>query len=130
MKTSIPFISFSHAAIWTAILIIGLPAFASAHAFLDHADPKVGSTVSASPQTVMLKFTQEVEPAFSSVKVLDSSGKQVDSQDAKVDSKDASIMTVSVPNLPAGTYKVEWKVTSVDTHKTHGSFTFTVQPKG
>jgi copper resistance protein C len=48
----------------------------------------------------------------------------------KVDSKDASIMTVSVPNLPAGTYKVEWKVTSVDTHKTHGSFTFTVQPKG
>ena len=47
-----------------------------------------------------------------------------------MDASDATVLTVSVGNLPAGTYKVTWKVTSVDTHKTHGSFTFTVQPKG
>ena len=112
------------------IFCLGLPGFASAHAFLDHADPKVGSTVNASPKVITLNFTQEVEPAFSTVKVMDASGKQIDNQDVKVDAKDGSIVTVSVPALSAGTYKVEWKVTSVDTHKTHGSFTFTVQPQG
>jgi methionine-rich copper-binding protein CopC len=118
------------AALVAAALTLGLPAVASAHAFLDHAEPKVGSTVEASPPRVALHFTQEIEPAFSTVHVLDGAGKQVDQADAAVDPKDQTTMTVGVPKLAAGTYKVEWKVTSVDTHRTHGSFEFTVQPKG
>jgi copper resistance protein C len=126
MKTSTAYVLI----LLAVFFVLGSPGFACAHAFLDHAEPKVGSTVNVSPKVVALSFTQELEPAFSTVEVLDANGKQVDSQDVNVDSKDASIMTVSVPNLPAGTYRVQWKVTSVDTHKTHGSFTFTVQPKG
>ena len=44
---------------------------AEAHAFLDHADPRVGSTVATAPREVFLTYTQKLEPAFSSVEVTD-----------------------------------------------------------
>ncbi len=118
------------AALLAAAFTLTLPAAAGAHAFLDHADPRVGSTVAAAPPRVAVHFTQSVEPAFSTVHVLDATGKSVDQADVQVDPNDGATLTVGVPKLPAGTYKVEWKVTSVDTHRTHGTFEFTVQPKG
>ena len=118
------------AAVLAVALTLGLPAVAGAHAFLDHAEPKVGSTVADSPPRVAVHFTQSVEPAFSTVQVSAADGKRVDQADVKVDPADPATLTVGVPKLPAGTYKVEWKVTSVDTHRTHGTFEFTVGPKG
>jgi len=38
---------------------------ATAHAFLDHASPRVGTAVSAAPREVTLWFTQKLEAAFS-----------------------------------------------------------------
>jgi methionine-rich copper-binding protein CopC len=111
-------------------LMLGVPAVAGAHAFLDHADPKVGSTIDKSPPRVTCYFTQSIEPAFSTLHVLDGDGKRIDKSDAQVDPDDQAVLRVSIPDLSPGTYKVEWKVTSVDTHKTHGTFTFTVKPKG
>ena len=35
-------------------------------------------------------------------------------------------MHISLRPLPPGTYKVNWHVLSVDTHKTEGSYSFTV----
>jgi len=98
----------------------------SAHAFLDHADPRVGSTIKTPPAQVRLWFTQQLEPAFSTMRVLDTAGKQVDKQDVKVDSSKPDLLTVSVPSLGPGTYKVVWRVLSVDTHVTEGDFTFTI----
>ena len=101
---------------------------ASAHAFLDHATPAVGSTVHGSPAQVKLWFTQHLEPAFSSVQVLDGSGKRVDKADAHVDTGDPALLVVSLPLLPVGTYRVTWRVLSVDTHVTEGDFNFDVVP--
>jgi methionine-rich copper-binding protein CopC len=101
---------------------------AGAHAFLDHAAPAVGSTVHGSPPQLKLWFTQQLEPAFSSAQILDRSGKRVDKADAKVDANDASVLVVSLPQLAPGTYKVTWRVLSVDTHVTEGDFTFDVAP--
>jgi methionine-rich copper-binding protein CopC len=101
---------------------------AGAHAFLDHATPAVGSAVRASPAQVQLWFTQQLEPAFSSVRVLDRSGKQVDKGDPQVDRADATLLRVSLPRLAPGTYRVTWRVLSVDTHVTEGDFTFNVIP--
>ena len=106
-----------------ATLMVSL---AQAHAFLDHASPAVGRSVPASPPTVTIWFTQELEPAFSSIEVQDQSGARVDAGDAKVDPKDATILRVSVKPLSPGKYKVFWRVVSVDTHPTEGTFTFTV----
>ena len=97
-----------------------------AHAFLDHAAPAVGSTVRAPPAQVRLWFTQRLEPAFSTVRVIDQSGKRVDRGDAGVDPRDTAILQVSLPALAPGRYRVIWRVLSVDTHVTEGDFSFDV----
>lgn len=101
---------------------------AGAHAFLDHAEPAVGSTVHGAPAQIKLWFTQRLEPAFSTIQVLDRSGSRVDKGDHQVDYADAELLRVSVPQLTPGTYRVTWRVLSVDTHVTEGDFTFDVAP--
>jgi len=104
---------------------IGNIGAAHAHAFLDHADPRVGNTVK-SPRIVSLWFTQDLEGAFSSIEVLNSAGASMNVGRASVDPRDRKQLRVAVKALPAGTYTVKWRVLSVDTHTTEGSFAFHV----
>ena len=114
------------AACAAATLLLGsLPA--QAHAFLDHSDPAVGSTVAASPGVIHLWFTQQLEPAFSSVTVTDKSGSTVNAESAAIDPKNGNELDVKLKELPSGTYKVKWHVLSVDTHTTEGDYTFHVK---
>jgi copper resistance protein C len=115
---------FALAAIAAVACIASAPAVA--HAFLDHAQPAVGSTVHESPKQVRLWFTEPLEPAFCRVRVVDASGKDVDAGDSRVDASDASILTATVRALPPGTYRVVWRVVSVDTHVTEGDYTFDI----
>jgi hypothetical protein len=100
---------------------------AFAHAFPDHAQPAIGSTVSPAPHEVKIWFTQKLEPAFSKLDVHDATGAAIDQGDAAVDPQDATLLHVSLKPLAAGTYKVHWHAVSVDTHVTDGNFTFTVK---
>ena len=106
-------------------LLFAAPA-ARSHAFLDHASPAVGSTVRQAPAAISIWFTQELEPAFSTVTITDQSGQRVDGGDAQVDARDQTLLRASLKPLPPGTYKVTWHVVSVDTHTTEGTFTFRV----
>ena len=110
-----------------ALLLYALPA--QAHAFLDHSDPAVGSTVPATPAVIHLWFTQQLEPAFSSVTVTDPSGATMNAELAAVDSSNGSELDVKLKPLAPGTYTVKWHVLSVDTHTTEGDFTFHVGGK-
>jgi copper resistance protein C len=107
----------------TSALLVILSTAANAHAFLDHAEPRVGSTVPTAPRELTLYYTQNLEPAFSSVEVSDAKGTRVDRGKPKIS---ASVMRVGLKPLSAGTYRVHWQVLSVDTHTTEGSFTFHV----
>jgi methionine-rich copper-binding protein CopC len=114
--------------LYSACLVVLLgagPAFA--HAFLDRASPGVGSEVSGSPPALSLTYTEPVEPLFSTVQVTDASGARVD-EGKPTTQEDGRILVVKLKTLPPGDYTVEWHVTSVDTHKTEGHFTFTVKP--
>ena len=95
---------------------------AEAHAVLDHASPDVGSTVSASPDSVTLYFTEAIEPKFSGAEVQNSNGDKVDGGS----SASGNTLQASVKNLSPGSYTVKWHVLSVDTHKSQGSFSFRV----
>ena len=97
-----------------------------AHAFLQHAVPDVGSTLAHSPNEVRIQFTEAVEPVFSKIQVFDSLGKEVDKGDIHRDSSNHALLKVSLPPLGDGTYKVVWRVVSVDTHVTSGSYPFRV----
>src|SRR5215472_6890504 len=67
---------------------------ALAHAFLDHASPAVGSTVHAPPTEVRIQYTENLEPAYSTVRVEDASGTIVSTADAHVDAREPSALTV------------------------------------
>ena len=110
----------------TLSLFVAGASLAGAHAFLDHADPKVGSTVNGSPTMVKIWFTQEPQEALSKIEVFDAKGREVDKKNVKVDSTDKTLMSVSVSSLPAGTYKVMWNAVCPLGHHTTGSFTFEV----
>ncbi len=109
-----------------AAALIVTPAAAYAHAFLDSAQPRVGSTIPAPPPEVLLTFTQGVEPDFSRIEVQDASGTRVDDGAAHTAAGDPAKFAVPLKKLSAGIYTVIWHVTSVDTHKTQGKFQFTV----
>lgn len=100
----------------------------SAHAFLEHSDPSVGSKVHSAPAAVRIWFTEAIEPRFSSIQVFDATGKQVDKKDAHLDPSNRSVLQVSLPRLGPGSYKVIWRIVSVDTHRTNGDFTFQILP--
>ena len=109
----------------TALLTLLTATFAEAHAFLDHAEPRVGSTTPTAPKEVVLFFSQNLEPAFSSVEVSNASGTRVDQGKPKISE---TTMRVGLKALPPGTYRVRWQVLSKDTHTTEGNFTFNVGP--
>jgi methionine-rich copper-binding protein CopC len=108
-----------------AACLIGQAAFA--HAFLDRASPAVGSEINASPPSLRLTYTEPIEPAFSSVLVTNGAGSRVDQGPAETE-RGGRVLIVRLKPLPPGVYHVEWHVTSVDTHKTEGHFSFTVKP--
>jgi hypothetical protein len=108
--------------------MLAAPAAARAHAMLDHASPRVGSAVPTAPREVALWFTEKLEPAFSNIEVRGPSGAVVSAGKAQVSRADAMQLRVALKPLPPGTYKVIWRVLSVDTHRTQGDFTFRVGP--
>jgi copper resistance protein C len=98
---------------------------ATAHAFLDHAEPRVGNTVPTAPREVTLWFTQKLEAAFSTIIVTNASGQRVDTGKTRVS---GSQMSTALRSGGPGPYHVTWHALSVDTHTTEGNFTFQVGP--
>ena len=115
------------AAVLAGGVTLGAPTV-QAHAFLDHASPAVGSSVPASPPVVTLWFTQDLEPAFSSVTVTDEAGQRVDLGKAQIPQDNPEELQIGLKPLMPGTYLVSWHVVSVDTHLTEGTFTFDIKP--
>lgn len=101
---------------------------AGAHAFLDRAEPRVGSTVRTAPTDVKLWFTERLEPAFSRVEVVNEAGQRVDRADGAVDPSNPALLRASLIPLSPGRYTVIWRVVSVDTHVTEGDFAFRLSP--
>jgi hypothetical protein len=113
---------FSAAALWW-VLMVG---WGWAHATLEQAVPGVGSTVTNSPKTIRLKFSEGVEAALCKMTVT-GGGSAIPISRPHTEGGDKSVLIVTLSRLlKPGTYKVEWHAVSVDTHHTQGSFSFTV----
>jgi methionine-rich copper-binding protein CopC len=103
-------------------------AVAHAHAFLSQAVPPVGVVVSASPPEIRLKFTQEIEPAFSGAELPTAEGQPIAAGPATTNPRDKMELVMRLPLLAPGRYKVRWHVVSVDTHRTEGDYSFEIRP--
>ena len=120
-------------AIWVVIVICSFilfnawPQAACGHAFPDHSEPKVGSTVTVAPTVVRIWFDGALEPPFSSLRIQNANGQQVDKGDGHVDPSDPTLLEVSLSPVSSGTYRVIWSVVARDGHRTEGNYTFTIK---
>ena len=106
--------------------LLAAPAFA--HAFLKTASPAVGSTVLQAPSQVIINFTEGVEPQFSTITVQNAQGQSVEAGKPHLVGGDTHL-AVDLKPLTSGTYTVVWHATATDTHKTQGTYHFTVASK-
>lgn len=115
----------------TALLVAGLllatPIVASAHAELVLSVPADGSVLGVTPGSVLLYFSEQINPSLSEATVTGPGGETVTAPPAA----ERLIQVDLDTNLP-GTYHVTWKaVSDVDGHTTSGAFSFTVgEPPG
>ncbi len=107
-------------------LFVALGGEASAHAMLKSARPGVGSTYATAPRAIELEFSEGVVPSFSSIALRDDAGHAVHLGRLAKGASATILVVPIVDPLPAGAYKVTWHAVSVDTHRTQGSFGFTV----
>ena len=111
------------------IITIGVTSFAEGHAFPIRSDPRVGWTIASPPSKVTIWFDGELEPAFSTITVYNSTKQQVDKGNSHLDPSDPTVLEVDLPSLGPGLYHVYWKVLAKDTHVTEGDFSFTISTK-
>jgi methionine-rich copper-binding protein CopC len=109
-------------------VLLLVPGVALAHAVLEGAVPPVGGTVAAAPGELHLHFSEGVEPGFTKVTVATAAGAAVRVGELHVDPADNTQLLVPLPKLGAGTYTVTWQAVAVDTHRSRGSYRFTVAP--
>lgn len=85
--------------------------------------PAANSTVNA-PKSVMIHFSEALEPKFSKITVTDAAGHVVTKEAAAVNAK---MMTVTLPDLKPGVYTVHWTSVATDSHRLSGEYKFTVK---
>ena len=101
------------------------PAFAHSH--LVKSDPVADSKMSESPKAVTLTLSEAVESKFSKIEVTHVETKTRVDEGKVTPAVGKNSVTVQLKTpLQSGKYHVEWKATSKDTHKSHGSFDFTL----
>jgi copper resistance protein C len=100
---------------------------ALAHSELRQAQPAPNSKHKSPPREVKLNFTEQLEPAYSTLRVSNAKGVQVDRHDAHVDASDPLLLRATLDPLDPGSYTVTWRVLSVDPHVSEGHFAFQVE---
>ncbi len=120
---------FANLAVLALIACPALSGTAFAHAVLERAEPSAGAVLRTAPSEVTLLFSEPIEPTFSRIQVADQSGQRAEAGKARIDPSNKRLLHMALqPQLAPGTYKVTWRVVSVDTHVSQGSFSFVVKP--
>jgi methionine-rich copper-binding protein CopC len=99
---------------------------AAAHAFPEQTEPRVGAVIDSVPNQVRIWFDADLEPAFSTLRVLDAQGRQVNRDPGQVSAEHARLLEARLPPLAPGVYHVFWRVIARDGHATEGDYAFTV----
>jgi hypothetical protein len=119
-------------------LIVLAPVSLYAHASLLRAEPAADTRLSQLPSEIRLWFSESIERRFSRItvhRVTRASGGALHLQE-RVDTgvsegpQVAQELAVLLPTtLPPGLYLVQWKVLSIDAHRTTGRFTLMYDPQ-
>jgi copper transport protein len=124
--------------LYVALILIALAASpARAHALLARTEPpdlclnafvsesvcSSGQLLAAPPQTVRLWFTEPVQPFAGGVTVTGPSGRMVHRDGVNIE---GTQLNVAIDASEPGSYLVNWRVITADTHPARGQFAFSV----
>ncbi len=114
------------------ILAVILGLFPTAQAFAEaqlvSSAPLAGG-VAVDVVDVRLTFSEGVEAKSSTITLSAATGRPLATPAARLDPQDDRILRLTLPRpLAPGAYTVSWAVVSRDTHRTSGSFGFSVRP--
>ena len=116
---------------WTRALIVTLGvAFVattavSAHMAYSKSMPEKDATISQSPSSLQVWFTQDPEPAISQLSLEGPSG-EIELGDTEVGAE-KSIVAAVPRALGPGSYTVKWRSAGDDGHVQRGEFAFTIR---
>ena len=97
---------------------------AEAHPRLTSVAPAMHARVSA-PTEVRVAFNEPLVPRFSTIAVSDRGGHAIAIGQVAF-SRDHRQIAAALPRLAPGTYRVNWRVVSTDTHRVSGVSMFSV----
>jgi copper transport protein len=100
----------------------------SAHAELLSSDPQPGAVLDTAPSHITLKFNEPVEISLGALRLFDGTGATIDISTARHPDGLGQAVEVDLPALKNGSYVVDWRVVSADSHPVHAAFTFQVGP--
>nr|WP_253851677.1 copper resistance CopC family protein [Mycobacterium sp. 1423905.2] len=120
---------------WLGLILAGMvvsatltAGVASAHATRVAADPADNAVVAAGPAQVSATFNERLQTAFAAMTVVGPDDKLWSTGDPTVQ---GPVVSVGVRPLgPAGTYTVNYRVTSADGHVVPGSWSFRLTVPG
>lgn len=120
------------AVMWFGLAALLLSGSALAHPKLISSTP-ADKAVGAAPRSIQLTFSETLMPQFSAADVMITAMPGMAMAPAKVATAVATgtdgqtlVVTPTRP-LTRGSYRVDWRVVSVDTHAVKGSITFEVK---
>jgi hypothetical protein len=102
------------------------PGTAVAHARLIASEPAGGSTLTAAPVTVLLRFSEPIEADFAQSRVVGPDGARVDNGAPSVSGSE--LRQPLLPLAMAGAYNVAFRVISADGHPVEGTIGFEFAP--
>lgn len=111
----------------TALLaaLVATASPASAHAKLESSSPVDGSTLTATPPEIMLRFNEPIKDGLNEVSVTSGS---TDVADGEVQVEGEAVYQPVKLEMEPGEYEVKYKVVSDDGHPVSGTVSFTYEP--
>lgn len=107
------------------VLLGAAPVYA--HAGLVKSDPRPGSTLETAPREIVLQFSEDLDPAFTRVRLFDSTNQLVTQDIGAIDPQNPRVWRLTPGELPKGSYSAIWRARSAtDGHITEGSVPFGV----
>ena len=100
----------------------------SAHAELLSSAPQPGAVLGTAPTHITLTFNEPVEISLGALRLFDGTGASINISTARHPNGDGTVVEVDLPALNNGSYVVDWRVVSADSHPVHAAFTFQVGP--
>jgi len=108
-----------------ALIATAFAPLTTAHATLEKSSPAAGSTLTAPPPHVQLRFNEKVDLAVSMIGLSGPAGKVAIGKPSAVEPK--TLMALVTGNMVDGRHTVAWQTAGDDGHVEKGTYTFVLK---